>query len=148
MVDRVGVEALHETKLVGDRGGVWHEGADPGTRLTVLLERLDGLQHELAAGVARHRAEALSAEITIRHRLAVDLLKARFVVEKIDVSGAAVLEEVDDAFRLWRDIGRPGRQPILTIQQRCERGRAEPGRGAAEELPAVHRELVIAQRGR
>jgi hypothetical protein len=40
-----------------------------------------------------------------RHRLAMAAIQLRLGVEKIDVAGASVLEELDDRSGPWPDLG-------------------------------------------
>ena len=94
-----------------------HEGTHPGTALAVLLEWLDRGQHELSIGLASHGAEASVAQVGFRNRLAVQFRQLRLVIEQVHMGRRAVHEEVNDAFRLGRKIGKRNhrlcRQSIL-----------------------------------
>ena len=100
VIDRLGVHALDETKVIHDLGGVRHEFAHPSPRVPVLLKRFHRFQHELAARVAGHGAETFAAKVFLGHRSTMQLVQTRFVIKEIDVGGGAVLEKVNDALGL------------------------------------------------
>jgi hypothetical protein len=84
----------------------------------------------------------------------VDLAEARLVIEEIDVGGAAVLEKVDDPFCFGGLVRKPRRAPRIRFRreqslfrkQRSEGCGPDPRGGAAEKLPTVDPELMLAKR--
>ena len=107
MIDGVGLHAFDEAEVIGDGGGVGHEGTDPGATLAVVFEGFDGSEEEFIFGVA-HRGKAFSGDVLCGEGLTVHRLEFGFPVEEIHVGGAPVHEEVDDAFGLWRVVREAG----------------------------------------
>ena len=80
---------LDEAEVVGDRGGVRQEVADPGAALAVLRERLDRRRAaSLPFGLPVMVLNRLPRDGRLGDRLAVQLLQLRLVVEQIDVRRA------------------------------------------------------------
>ena len=134
---------------------VRHEFADPGAALTVLVKGLDRCEHDLATGIAGHRAEALSLEIALRDGLAVHLFEQRLVVVDVAVRRRAVLEKVDGAFGLGRDVREAGQavhgagvhgrgvEAAIVGKNGGQGGPADAQRGAAEEMTSIDQELGL-----
>ena len=80
--------------------------------------------------------------------LAVPLLEPRLVVVQIDVRGRAVLQKVDDALGLRREVrerrrGGVGREREAVAGKQCaQRSGADPGGGVAEEGAARQMKAV------
>ena len=105
MVDLFGVHAFDEAKVIGNGGGMGHQGAHPGTTFAMLFEGLDGSEEASFVRGRRHGAEALAVHVTFRDRFAVEFGELRFVIPELEMSGPSVLEKVDDALRLGREAG-------------------------------------------
>ena len=110
----------------------------------MLVKWFDRCEQQLAVGVAGHGAEPFASHISVWHWLAVELLELGFVVKEIYVGRRAVLEQVDDPLRFWRDLwasgqsasgGRGGLQSAAA-EQSGEGGQAQSGAGAPQQLPA------------
>jgi hypothetical protein len=73
-----------------------------------------------------------------RHRLALELLEHGLVIEGIDVGHAAAHVEEDDAARFGSEtLGTIHERSLgLLVHEACERGHAEAGGGAGEEVTA------------
>ncbi len=148
VVDGLGVHALDEAQLVGQRGGVRHQLAHPRAAFAVLLE-LERTAGERDRGlVDAHAGEPLAAADVVGQLFAVLFVQQRLVVEQVLLRRPAALEEIDDALGsrgvvefiedagervLWcrgswcRFIGQKRRQ--------AETAEAERG-GAGEEVAA------------
>src|SRR5262249_15519183 len=84
--------------------------------------------------------------------LSVELFHLGPVVEGIDVRRSAILQKINDVFRLGRKIGKARQSADLLLplgsrqiasQQRSQRRRAQPDCIAAEELPTSEESSVI-----
>ena len=104
VVDRLGVEALDEAQLVGDRLQVREQVADPEAVLAAKLAVLEGGRARVAALAAGHAGQALRAFHGGRQVLAGHLLQHRLVVEEVDVREAAGLEEAEHALGLGGEV--------------------------------------------
>ena len=74
----------------------------------------------------------------------------RMVVEEVKLRGGARLEQVDDALRLWGEVGHLTAQGLaglgregVGVEQGGERGGTDTRGAAAKELPAVDVELLF-----
>ena len=109
VIDVLGVHALDEAELVGDRARVRQEVADPGAALAALLERAQRTDDRERGLAARHRRQALRLAHRGRQVLAVHALERRLVVERVDVRDRAEHVQADHAFGARRRSGpRPG----------------------------------------
>ncbi len=139
MIDRLGVQRLHDRDVVGDRPDVRQQFADPGTAVAVLGElenRRRDRQRLLSRG---HAGDPLPHADRGGQLLAVKLFQLRLVIEQVDVRRPAGHEEVDDSFHLRRQmrhrqhagdadgLGRI-RCEEFRIHQRRQRCRADAGR--------------------
>ena len=113
MINRLGVHALDETKVIHDLGGVGHKFAHPSPRVPVLLKRFHRLKHEFPLGVARHGAETFAPKVFLGHRSTVQLVQKRFVIKEIDVGGGTILEKIYDALGLRRKVRRAKSSSLL-----------------------------------
>jgi endonuclease/exonuclease/phosphatase family metal-dependent hydrolase len=149
VVDLLRVHRLDETEIVHDRGRVWHQIADPGARLAVLCE-LELRGHEREGCLhRRHRRQPLPLPNGRRKVAAGDFRELGLVVEEIEVRRPARLKQVDDTFGArgkMRQARRPGhvplRQDVLAHQLR-QRGGAEAGRGAEQEVSSIHGQSFV-----
>ena len=155
MVHRIGMHALYEADLVCDPANMGHEVADPCSALAVLLEGFNRSEKELAVGVTGHGAEALAADIALRHRSVVKFLELGFIVPEVAVGGCAVLKEVDDALGLWGDLANVVGNLVVTLRvsgealftEESRKGSsADAGSALAEEMAAVDVQLVLCER--
>ena len=127
VVHRVGVHRLDEAQVVRRSPPVCgRKSLTHAPALPCCLNFVIARQHQLLllrpAVIVQKR---LSAEHRCRDLLPVPLLQLRLVVEQIDVRRRAVLEQVDDALRLRREV----RQSVESDR------RARPGRERAESHP-------------
>lgn len=104
VVDLFGVHAFDEAEVVGDLGGVGHQGADGGTGLAVLFEGFDGGEEASLVGRGGHGGEAFALHVGFGDGLAVEFGELGFVVEEFEMGGGSVLEEVDNALRFRGDL--------------------------------------------
>jgi hypothetical protein len=128
-----GVHAVQEAEFIDVFGNVGEQLRNPGTAFAVLLELPEGLHELLADGGAGGRLE--------RQILAIVLDEAGFVVERIDLGGAAVHEQEDDAFGARRMVRRFGGQGILLIGLGREAGECKISKarsGGLQELSAAY----------
>ena len=115
----------------------------------MLRELEDGWRGGKLRLVSRHAGEALAHADGFRQLRAVQLCEVRLVVEQIELRRRAVLEEVDDALGLGRKVRETGeaahrrRRLRLLGEQRSQRGHADAGAGAAEEMPARNAEARL-----
>ena len=106
MVDRLGVQRLDEAEVVGDRGGVRQQFADPRAALAVLLE-LELARRDRERLLRRgHAGEPLPLADRIGQLLREEILQLRLVIEQIDLRRAAGLEEIDDALGFGSEVRR------------------------------------------
>ena len=132
-----------------------HKVADPCAALTVLFERLNGSEQQLAVGVTGHGAEALAANVALRHRGVMKFLEFGLVVPEVTVSRGAVLKEVDDALGLRSNLTnvvgnlvvtlRGSREPLFTKKSR-EGSSADTSGALTEKMAAVDVQLVLCKR--
>ena len=155
MVHRIGMHTLYEADLVRDPTDMGHEVADPRSALAVLLEGFNRSEEELAVGVTGHGAEALAADIALRHRSVVKFLELGFVVPEVAMGRGAVLKEVDDALGLWGDLANIVGNLVVTLrvsgealfaEESREGSSADAGSALAEEMAAVDVQLVLCER--
>ena len=78
--------------------------ADPGAGLAVLRELEERRRHREAGLRRGHAGEPLAHADRIGQLVAARGLRARLVVEQIHLRGRAGLEQIDDAFGLWRKV--------------------------------------------
>ena len=103
VVDGLGLQRFDEAQFVHYAGGVRHQLADPRAAFA-MLRKFVWRAESAASFVARHQRHALCPEDACRNVLSVQLVQHGLVVEKIDVTRAAGLEEVDDAFCLRCEV--------------------------------------------
>ncbi len=116
VVAGVGVHAVEEAELVGVLRGLGHQLGDPESALAMLGEIEDGTGMLLVSGL-------------------------RFVIEGVELGGAAAHAEEDDPFRPGREAGELGRKvgrsrdaPFLTKRRKGEV--TEAAGGGAEKRAA------------
>ena len=102
------VQRLHVAEIVGDRGDLRKKIGDPRAGFAVLGEVRDLAEDRAGGLVARHGRESFAAGELVGDLLTVPLAEFGFVVEEIDVGRRAVLEKVDDAFGLGREVRELG----------------------------------------
>ena len=108
VIHLLGVHAFDEAEVIGDGGGVRDNVADPGSALPALLEGLECAEEFSFISSSGHSTEALSGHVAGGDLLAVHFGKQRFVIEKLEVAGSAVLKEDDDALGLGCELGDGG----------------------------------------
>ena len=113
VVDRLRVQALDDTNVVGDRLNIGQQVADPRAVFTAKFTRLQRRHHGIRALPARHPGEALRALDRRGDFQARVFVQHRFVVEKIDVREAAALKQAQHALRLRRKMGQA--RPALAL---------------------------------
>ena len=164
VVDRLGVQRTDDANLVGDAARVREEIADDGAAFAAGFEGpLAGLDGE--AGLrSDHAGDALAAADRVGEVFVEALAEDGFLVEEIEVGGAAGLEETDDAFRFRREMreagegaggrggdgerGRGGgrRGAGVAAEELGECGGAEAEAGLGEEISAGVELLVVVTR--
>ena len=92
MIHRIGMQTLEETQLVSNFSGIRHQVTHPSSTVPVLPKGFDRLKHQLTFRITSHSAKPLTAYILFRHRLAVHLMQARFVVEEIHMRRCSILK--------------------------------------------------------
>ena len=114
--------------VIGDARGVGQQVADPLAAVSALFEGGEAFANGEVFLAGGHAGQALALADGVGEILAVDLLQLRLVVEEVDVRGAAGLEEIDDAFRLGREMGNAGgrRRWICTSAAISERAAMAP----------------------
>ena len=112
---RVGGHRVDERHVVDALAEVREELADVLARLAVLAEGpLRPDDPALAAATA-------PAERAHGDRLAVELVKFRLILERVDLTRPAVHEQPDDALRFGGEVDRPDRERIRRRRGGCAR---------------------------
>ena len=136
VVDRLGVHGADDRHFVGNPGGVGKEVADPLAALSPLLERDDAFADGKGRLAGGHARDPLALTDGGGQVLPVELFQRELVIKEVDVRGTARLEEVDDPFRLGREVGRAlrrGDRLDVGRHQRARRHRAEAEASQSEE---------------
>src|SRR5438552_18150435 len=89
---------MHEGDVIDACGQVGEQIADPLAGLAILVEFPLGT-HDAALVAPTSPPEGLDWD-----GAAIERIKLRFVVESVDVAGAAIHEQEDDAFRLGSKV--------------------------------------------
>src|SRR5262245_3620588 len=101
MVDAVAMAGAQDAQIVSARGQLRQEIADLETRLPARLE----WAHRPQKRVGGHFAARHDRSKTLGQWLAGVSDQFRFGIEEIDVAGATVHKEVNDALSAWREVG-------------------------------------------
>ena len=146
VVDGLGVHRANEAHIVGDFMMPRENVADLCATLAVGAEGGEGLCGGEGFLAGSHAGEALAFANRIGQVLAVEFFQRRFGVKKVDLRRRAALVHVNDAFgfgcKMWdvRQSGHEVRQgrfgEEVFVEQRSERGGADAGGGAVEEMAA------------
>lgn len=108
VVDGLGMHGADYGDIIGHARGVGQEVADPLATGAALLELGQALADGKIFLTGGHACEALALSDGIGEILTVDFFQVWLVVEEIDVGWTARLEKVDDALRLWGEMGGCG----------------------------------------
>jgi hypothetical protein len=131
VIERIGVHGLHDGDVVHDLGQVRQKLRQFRAALAVLRE-LELRPEQRGIGVDERGAVVLD-QVGWR-RLAIPLRQLRFVIEQLQVTRCAGLEEKNDALGLRRKMRllrrervrwRNRRCPALLTKQRAKRDRAQ-----------------------
>tara|TARA_A100001037_G_C14886459_1_gene516331 strand:- start:71 stop:520 length:450 start_codon:yes stop_codon:yes gene_type:complete len=105
MVDRVGIQGLDQTQVIGDLGKVTEDFRDSRSALAMSGK----LEYGSSDGKRRlprcHPGESLSIEDGLGNFLAMVLVELRFVVEEIELWRTARLEQINDPLCLRSIMG-------------------------------------------
>ena len=159
VIDGLGMHGPDEAEVVGDLGGPGQELADPGSRLAVLGELVDGRSHGKAALLGGHAGEALTLADGLGQFLAAAGGQGRLVVEQVHLGGASRLEQPDHPLGRGGEVGQgcesgkrsrsgsvsgaPGSLKIF-LEQRPQGGGPDSGGGGAEEVaPGLHQSISL-----
>ena len=132
----LGVHGVDEAKVIDVLGNVRKEAADPTPGLAVLFEIPEGLK-ELALALF---SEGVFADADEVEGLSVAFDEFGFVVEGIDMAGAARHEEEDDALGAAGKDGKLRRERIVLRglpKEGGERKGTEAASGGLEKLAAM-----------
>ena len=141
VVDRIGLHGLNEAEVVNVFGDIGQEFAELDTALAVPVE-LEFRAEESGLGI--DEGGAIAFEQFGGRQFAVTLDQFLFVIEKIEVTGGAGLEDVDDAFRFRGEVRQARGEWIggsidLSFSPAKERVQGEPSHAdsAIAEKPAT-----------
>ena len=126
MVRHVGVHRADDAQVIDARRDVWEDLADLDPALAVLAESVG--RGEGGPGTA------FGAEILARQHLAGVPVERRLGIEGVDVRRPTVHEQVDDAFRLGREVrpARRERRQVGTVRSHTLRSGAEQTLGGEQ----------------
>ena len=145
MIDRLGVHAFDDAKVIDELGDValWFAHPCAGLAVTRKLQSAWRAGKRLLAG--SHRGLALGGVNGFGHLLAVTHGQVRFVIKEIHLRRPAGLEQVNHTLHLGREMRQIG-QPadavapfgghVARIEQRPQRHRAQPQRAALKKSAA------------
>ena len=158
VVDRLGIDRLHDCNVIDDRAGMRQQLAQPGAVFAVLLEleqrRGDG-KSLLPGG---HCGDPLAVADRVGQVLVEPVLHLGLIVEQVELRRSIGHEQPDHAFRLGGEVQgrqyavsrvlarrRAGRQQ-RRIHHRGQRGRADAGGAASEKVAASFQQGVFLAR--
>ena len=144
----IGLKRVQHAQVIRMPGDMRHEVADPQPRVP-MLRPSERAGHQLVFAAVEHIGEPGGLDRIaerLRHRFAVELLEQRFVVEGVDLRGAADQKQEDDRLGLRRQWGWPwservqrigpclwGRPFCLQSSQRLKSERTEAGAHRSQE---------------
>ena len=101
MVKRLGVEALHETDIVGDGTQLGQEFTNPGPRFA-MPGKLIGRSQQLGLLADLSQSDVLHQ--LLGHPLAVALSELGFGIKEVEVRGPTRLEQVNNVLGLGGEV--------------------------------------------
>ena len=133
MIGDIGGHGADDAEVIGVLGGVMEEFADFEAAFTVAGE-FEGRAEGGAGG-------SFCFESVEGDRFAVLFREFRFWIEGVDLGGAAIHEEVDDAFCFWGEVFDASTEGLSS--EHWSEGEATHAHAAAtEEIASVEKQIV------
>ena len=106
VIDRLGMHAAQDAKLIGDLGGIRQAIAQPLPALAVLLEFVHRGSDRKAILIGDHASDALASKDRRGDVLIETIPDEGLVVEQVDLRGSAGLKKKNDALGARLVIGK------------------------------------------
>src|SRR5689334_6604933 len=117
VIELRGVHGANNSDVVYDLRSVGQKAGEPCTRLAVLLELP---WRFLQLWCSTDESEAFTVDQTFRNRFLVALGQGRLVVEHVYMRYSAGLIQIDDAFRLRREVKWMNTQTLWLVFSLCQ----------------------------